>query len=394
MAGKKKLSEKADRRYRAKVTVGHKPDGTPICKYVSGSTRKELSAAVEELRRAYLYGVIEERKDTLFGQYAAQWYEVYKRPNISISSRKTYANILNNVIFPVLADRQIRAITAEDLQSILNANANRCASDLGYISSILKNIFTLACSQGIIDRDPAAAIKKPSAKKESRRALTEAETRAAIKVMDTHPQGFFLALLYYTGLRRGEAVGLQWQDIDLKHMTLHVRRDYDFKAKAMGDVKTPSSIRSIPIPEELVRRLIPRRGVGEALVFPDPKGKPWNNGSLYYLWQDLMAAMAQEEPSIETKEVVLRHHGTRSAPVPISILTPHYFRHNYASRLYAAGVDVLAAQRIMGHANSRTTIEIYTHLSELAMEDSATAIRKAFAHDINSQPYTDVAKIF
>ena len=140
MAGKKKLSEKADKRYRAKVTVGHKPDGSPICKYVSGSTRKELSAAVEELRRAYLYGVIEERKDTLFGQYAAQWYEVYKRPNISISSRKTYANILNNVIFPVLADRQIRAITAEDLQSILNANANRCASDLGYISSILKNI--------------------------------------------------------------------------------------------------------------------------------------------------------------------------------------------------------------------------------------------------------------
>ena len=394
MAGKKKLSEKADKRYRAKVTVGHKPDGSPIYKYASGQTKKELTAAVEELRRAYLYGVIEERKDTLFGQYAAQWYEVYKRPNISISSRKTYANILNNVIFPVLADRQIRAITAEDLQSILNANANRCASDLGYISSILKNIFTLACSQGLIDRDPAAAIKKPQAKKESRRALTEAETRAAIKVMDTHPQGFFLALLYYTGLRRGEAVGLQWQDIDLKHMTLHVRRDYDFKAKAMGDVKTPSSIRSIPIPEELVRRLIPRRGVGEALVFPDPKGKPWNNGSLYYLWQDLMAAMAQEEPSIETKEVVLRHHGIRSAPVPISILTPHYFRHNYASRLYAAGADVLAAQRIMGHANSRTTLEIYTHLSELAMEDSATAIRKAFAQDINSQPYPDVAKIF
>ena len=51
-------------------------------------------------------------------------------------------------------------------------------------------------------------------------------------------------------------------------------------------------------------------------------------------------------------------------------------------------------QRSLGHANSRTTIEIYTHLSELAMEDSATAIRKAFAQDINSQPYTDVAKLF
>ena len=162
----------------------------------------------------------------------------------------------------------------------------------------------------------------------------------------------------------------------------------------MGDVKTPSSIRSIPIPEDLARRLIPRRGVGEALVFPDPKGKPWSNGALYYLWQDLMAAMAQAEPSIETKEVVLRHHGAKSAPAPISILTPHYFRHNYASRLYAAGVDVLAAQRIMGHANSRTTLEIYTHLSELAMEDSAAAIRKAFAQDINSQLYADVAKIF
>lgn len=78
MAQKKKMAEKADKRYRAKVTVGHDAEGKAIIKYASGKTKKELAQAVEELKKRHVDGVAERRRDILFGVYATEWYETYK----------------------------------------------------------------------------------------------------------------------------------------------------------------------------------------------------------------------------------------------------------------------------------------------------------------------------
>ena len=79
-----------------------------------------------------------------------------------------------------------------------------------------------------------------------------------------------------------------------------------------------------------------------------------------------MERMAELGPDIETRE-----DGA-------SILTPHYFRHNYASILYNAGVDVLSAQKFLGHANVKVTLEIYSHLSKEKEDASAGAVMDAF----------------
>lgn len=62
----------------------------------------------------------------------------------------------------------------------------------------------------------------------------------------------------------------------------------------------------------------------------------------------------------------------------ISVITPHYLRHNYASVLYNAGVDVLSAQRYLGHANAKITLEIYSHLSAQKEKYSAEQLQGAF----------------
>ena len=61
-----------------------------------------------------------------------------------------------------------------------------------------------------------------------------------------------------------------------------------------------------------------------------------------------------------------------------SVLTAHYFRHNYASILYDANVDVLTAQKILGHADPKTTISIYTHLSESRKQRDMQRVCEAF----------------
>jgi len=358
------MPKQKDGRYRAKVTVGKDASGKSIIKYASGRTKKELEANKEELRRKYIGGAAADTAAT-FGKYALEWYELRKKPYISLSSRKSYARILNGHLLPELADRRMQSITANDLQALVNSKADMCKSDIGYIHSILTNVFQAAYAQGIIPRDPSVGLERPSKTQQSRRALTEAEAKAALAVAANHKHGLILHMLYYTGMRIGEVLGLQWGDVDFKDKVIHVRRDLDFKARGIGDVKTEHSIRDIPLCPELEGVLWPLRGLGSTFVVQAANGGHYNNSSFYRAWDDLVRSMAEEDSSIETKD-------------GRSILTPHYFRHNYASVLYESGVDVLAAQRIMGHAKAQTTLDIYTHLSNNMQDKNAEKVRAAF----------------
>ena len=366
MAQKKKQSEKVDKRYRAKITIGHDLDGNAIVKYASGRTKKELMAAKEELRRSYINGGVAVQRDVLFGYYALTWFEAYKKPCLSVSSRKAYASVLNKHLLSVLGERQLRAITSAEIQALLNSKTGMKPSSIGYIHSILCSVFRKAYAEGIIDRDPTVGLVKPAAKKEVRRALTITEVAAALQVGNKHPEGLILLLLYYTGMRVGEVLGLQWQDIDFKRRTISVRRDVDFSTNEVGEVKTPTSIREIPMPDELALVLFPVRGIGNTFILQAPKTHSFIGQSTFTRrWERLMKAMAEVDPSIESK------NGR-------SVLTAHYFRHNYASILYNAGIDVLSAQRFLGHADATTTLNIYTHLAAAKEAENAELARAAF----------------
>ena len=164
------------KRLRAQVTVGHDADGTPIYKWANGRTKKELEANKEELRRAHINGAVAIRRDIFFGEYVTEWYRAYKEPYLSASSKANYRSTLNHYLFPVFGDKQMRAITALQLQSYLNSLAGTGKTTLCYIMIILTNCFTLATAQGVIDRNAAAGLKPPKAERTSRRALTAQET--------------------------------------------------------------------------------------------------------------------------------------------------------------------------------------------------------------------------
>lgn len=383
---KKKMSEKADKRRRAKVVVGHDPDGKAIIKYASGRTQKELDAAKAELIRTYINGATSPvQREVLFGEYAQQWYETYKRPDLSISSRTSYATTMNKHILPVFGDRQLRSITAIDLQSFLNSKASMKPTSLGYITTVLHGVFDLASAQGIIDRNPASALKKPKTEKETRRALTENERVAALKVGVEHPEGLLLLVLYYTGLRIGEALGLQWQDVDFQARNIHVRRDIDFKTNEIGTLKSKAAYRDVPMPKALSDALNAVRGVGTTFVIQSPREHTHlTHSTCVRRWRRLMIAMAEAAPDIEKTKIKTEADSDikkekDEKQVYASVLTAHYFRHNYASLLYDADVDILSAQRFLGHADVKTTLAIYAHLSKGKEDSNAEKVRDIFS---------------
>jgi len=392
---------KKKNRLRAQITVGHDSTGAPIYKWASGYTKKELAANKAEITQRHITGTAEVERDMLFVQFVVNWYALYKKPNLAASSQSSYAAIINTQLMPEFGDRQLRAITSDDLQRCINKNATS-KSQVDKIIMIIRQIFIAAQAKGIIDRDPARILIKPNAPEGERRELTPAETKASIIVMKTNEHGLLLALCYYTGLRIGEVIGLQWQDVDFSGNTIFVRRDIDYKKKRpdnygandalykIDTVKTERSVRKVPLPDELRAMLDPIRGIGAAYILQgENSGIFLSERTLRRRWNSLMLDMFLADNSIESRQMPVEKAKTTvrnkkriekkpEDPKLISILTPHYFRHNYASILYDNGVDVKTAQKWLGHSKIETTLGIYAHLSLLREKIDAEKIRTSF----------------
>ena len=387
MAQKKKLSEKVDKRRRAKVVVGHDADGNPIIKYASGRTKRELDEAKEELIRTYIGG-IKLKRDVLFNDYCQEWYETYKKPTVSASSQSNYRSVLRTHILTAFNDRQMRSITATELQTFMNEKSKMGTTILTYIKAILTGAFRTAYTQGLIDRDPTVGLKTPSVKGESRRALTQQETEAVLRVAGSHLEGLLLALLYYTGCRVGEVLGMKWGDVNFSTKTIKIERDIDYVTNSVGDLKTATSHRTIPMAAELEAMLSPIRGFGSTYIIQGELTGSFLPKKTYdRRWKRLMIAVAKANLEIEeTKAGKNAHHTIETkevkydgSSIPASILTAHFFRHNFATLLYEAGVDVQDAARILGHARVSTTLEIYTHLSKVHQAKNDDKVRQLFS---------------
>ena len=367
MASKKPRKEKVDQRLRAKVRIGQKPDGTPLYKWVSADTGKELERKKAEMRQRYVTGT--DTATLTLGEFVLGWLPG-RLSGLSASTSNSIVSRCNAHLLPALGGRYIRSIRRDELLAILEQAQLKglSQSQLQAIARLIREVFAAAQAAGMIQINPAHALKAPASTAEplQRRPLTDAETAAALEVIDTHPDGLLLAVLYYLGLRRGEALGLQWSDIDFAEHVVRVERDIDFAAGpgAVGNVKSRTSRRVVPMPQAAEDRFRAARGIG--WVFARPDGQPYHDSDFRRVWRSLMRAMAEASPEIEQEDGA-------------SVLTPHYLRHNFASIAYRAGVPAEQAQKWLGHASIAITMDIYTHLDETLGVRSKQAMEAVFA---------------
>lgn len=362
--------------YRSKVKIGVDAAGKPIVKYIQGYTRDELRQAREAIIARYITGAA-LASDRLFGDYATEWYKVRKAPFASASTRQSYRTALNKDLFPAFAERNLRAITAMELQDFLNQFMGKSATKIAVILAALRGIFGSAKADRLIAIDPTEVLMQPSASKaKSKPALTQPQRQAIADVCASHLMGHYLALLYYLGVRPGEARGLQWGDVDWKKGQIHILRDIDYKdgGKA-GDLKTKASRRAIPIPAPLRAILAPLRGLPNAyIVHGEDARQPLAKTSAERLWVELMQAAGLVTPAEPNN---YRAGDPRSKWRPI--ITPHALRHNFITMCWENSLDPFETMKLVGHTSITTTMNIYTHLSEAQMQKTAAKLDSMFS---------------
>lgn len=367
MADKKKMADKADKRKRARVMVGRGADGSPVYKWVSGKTKAELNRAIEEIKFAYRSGT--DTRWLTFGTYAKQWYAQHTA-GLSTSIKASYKSSLNKHILPAIGHVPIIHINHSQLQGLINS-IDLSAGTVNQIRVVLRLIFHAAYMDKIIDFDPAAdLIMRNKRRPPKRRSLTEDEQVLLLQASERAGTETMVYLLYYLGVRKGEAMGLRWEDVDWEEKEIHVERDIDPKTNEPSSTKTQTSVRKIPIPSPLYQHLRSVRGIGWILTGNGSMGQITHRQA-DYAWRKTINAMIEIAAEKE-KKLECDSNGN-------PIYTPHYLRHTYASILYGSGVDVLDAQAWLGHANASTTIDIYTHQSKKLQQENTAKLDGVFS---------------
>ncbi len=372
-----RVKKMTGKKYKAVVRIGTDDNGNPINKYVSANSQKELENTKAAIREHYLYGE-PLPKEKLFFEYAESWYRLRKEPFVSTSVKASYKSCFMKHILPEFGLQNLKAISAGQIQEFVNGFSNTSKSQITLVMGILKAVFSSAYADGLIERDPTVALIRPkSQKQQDRRPLTKAETKRILHTIKTHPEGLLLAVLYYLGLRRGEALGLKWGDFDWKEDQVHIQRDIDFTYSTAreGALKTEAADRFVPVPEKLKKMLLEKKGEAGEYLFHDTQGNPLSQASFKRMWCWLMAdakcAVKRDyDPHDPTKWDILK----QIKPT----LTPHFFRYNFVTLLYEAGVDPLNAMKIVGHTDYKTTANIYTHVRDEMLRKATVNLEEVF----------------
>lgn len=314
--------------------------------YVRGNTLDEVYEKKAQKLTAMKLGQVTVDGNMTVSQWSEQAIRVYKR-GIKDISRQDVEYRIGKFILPHIGSLSVKDVRPIHCQQVLNSVAGQSSSQVKKIYQYLRFIFRTAKENHLILESPAEGLVMPNSVVGHRRSITAEERSHFEAVAREFPQFVFFELMLYCGCRPSEARAASGGDLSIRDGVplFHIR-----------GTKTALSDRHVPIPESLYNRL---SGVpdGDPLA-PSIHGRRHTDSSYTRLIERL-----RREMNISMGCQVYRNALVEPLPLDPKFV-PYYFRHTFCTDLCRAGVDVRVAQKLMGHADISTTVNIYTHVDE------------------------------
>ena len=369
------VRKREDGRWEGRIVVGHDEKGLPKTKNVLAKTKSECSAKLNALK-ASLQGPREPKQekpkaDMTFGAWLDHWYQRECKPKIRPKTQADYENRIYQHVIPELGAIPLAKLTAADLQQFYNRlkEGDRLLRVEQYgpgLSDRMVKSCHVTCrvaldqavAQGLILKNPALSCKAPVTRPKEMQVLTGEEIQRLL--IQAKEDGCFELLLLElsTGLRRGEILALQWDDLDFRTGVLRVERQVQrIRGKlVVSQPKTRASSRSILLPTPVLKILEQyRQSVTSRWMFPSPKKED-----------------SPLDPAAVRKKLsaVLTWAGCPAARF-------HDLRHTFATSALEHGMDVKTLSTVIGHVSSATTLNVYAHVTDEMRQKAADKIDRA-----------------
>ena len=378
--GEGNLRKRKDGRWEGRYTAGRDSEtGKAIYKNVLGKTQAEAKAKLKQ--------AIEEAKGLdaakvgrySVGQWMEVWFEHYAKVKVRPSSHQTYRGYIDNHIKPNIGEIPLEKLTSLELQKFYkkllekgrvdrlesrHQSKGLSAKTVRNIHQIISSAMNLAREQKLIAGNPAEGCALPRLEHREMQTLPVEQLQSFLREAKESGVFEFYYLELATGLRRGELLGLKWEDVDLEQGDLRVRRQI---ARINGEVveaplKTKNAYRTLPLAEDTVSILLEQKKKvdGSPWVFPSPTGGPISPDSVLHML----------------------HRVLKRAGLPR--VRFHDLRHTFATLALQSGVDVKTVSGMLGHFSAGFTLDTYAHVTTASQRQAAKTMGSVLSGTLQS----------
>ncbi len=370
--------------WRASILAGRDENGKLIRKQFYGKTQKEVKEKLDSFKKQMSLGALPTDDKITLDQWYYTWLFDYRVKDLKPKSFQKYEGIYRNYI----QDTQLGKIKLKDLRAthiqqyynkLLDIDKKPVSTVKG-LNTRLKPCLSEAEKQGYIQKNYCKMITLPKEDKTKEiKVLSASEQKQFIEAIRGHELEVLFLTALSTGLRLGEILGLKWNDIDFNNGTLTVNRtiqrvteiskDGKRESKIIEQIpKTKNSIRTIPIPQNILSRLKDhkleqnksRLKLGDLFCNND-----------YVFCNNLGYTIDDKKPGRNLKSILSK--------LDIEPIKFHGLRHTYATRLFEANVPPKTVQILMGHYDISITLDIYTHVMEDTKLEAVDKLNEIFS---------------
>lgn len=327
------------------------------------NSQKEAKSELAKLRYEFNNNIYNKTSSIKYKELYKLWSEIYNT-TVKASTVNWVTRIFEKHILPVIGEKPITTITGVECQNLYNNLTNNYSKGSVYYNYAKKCYDYAIAPLRVANNNPFNMIykAKPRSTKESKKIefleLNELQDLLeCIKLDESILWYTYFSLIGYTGLRRNEALALEWSDIDFRNQNLTVNksltRDVNNKY-IVGTPKNIHSLRTISLDNNLCKILKEWKKYQSQLPITNIKPLIFNNTKGSYI--------TSSQPLKVLKRVIQRNN--------LKNITVHGLRHSHTCHLFDAGIGLKEVQDRLGHTDIATTMETYNHVTDYRKDKS------------------------
>ncbi len=336
---------------------------------VNGNIVTLYSNNVKDLEKQYIEkksqankGIYINDEGLTVGSWADKWIELYKSDK-SDATLKMYKDTIRLYIKPYLGNIKLKNLKQSDIVVMLNElDKKGITRRKDYTFITIKQILQKAIENDYIYKNVADGIKIKKHKSPEKKALPNKVILKIKKLAETDFDAFMILFILCTGIRRGEVVPIQCNDIDLDNRLIIIDKAVYFcnNQPIIKATKTGHS-RTVPILDLIYDNLKKFKETHKPTdyLFTNSRGEMMSETSMKRKLQHVLKLLNEDIKSTDNDEEI--------------IFTYHQLRHTFACLLHKAKIDIKEAQSWTGHRTAQVLLDIYTHLDA---EDKEVASQK------------------
>ncbi|MED3729918.1 tyrosine-type recombinase/integrase [Geobacillus stearothermophilus] len=306
-----------------------------------------------------------------FSMFMERWFNTSYKRTVEITTAKSREYVIRNHIMKYFQHKKINEITTFDIDSFYvdKLDSGYSGAYIRQMHNLLNQAFDQAVRWSLVKVNPVKNAKPPKVKSEEKITWTVDEVNRFLNLIKDSSMEIPYLLAIFTGMRRGEVLGLKWDDVDFENKKIRIKRSLCFvsgKGLIFKEPKTKKSKRQISISQHVVNVLKKHKQKQE-----------FQKEKLGTQYQDNNLIVCTDDGKPLDPRNLLRQFYRLIEEASVPRISFHDLWHTHATILMQQGENPKVVSERLGHSRVGITLDLYSHVSDDLQEQAAEKFENA-----------------